>query len=59
MSSIKMVYRHIHKQELNCILYRRMKIRNKYGSSFHKLLHIHHAAYCSYPKMNQTCAANI
>ena len=54
-----MVYRHIHKQELNCILYRRMRIHSKYENSSHKLLHTLHAAYCSYPKMNQTCATNI
>ena len=55
-----MVYRHIHKQELNCILYHRMRIRNKYESSSHKLPHIHHAV-CQVPirRMNQTCTANI
>ena len=57
--TVKMVYRHIHKQELNRILYHRMRTHSKYGSSFHKLPHIHHAVCCSYPKMNQTCAANI
>ena len=38
---------------------RRLFSDTKYGSSFHKLLHIHHAVCCSYPKMNQTCATNI
>ena len=50
---------HIHKQELSYKLCHRMRIHSKYGSSFHKLLHILHAAYYSYLKMNRTCAANI
>lgn len=50
---------HIHKPEWSGKPYRRMRIHSRHGSSSGKLLRIHHAVCCSYPRMNQTYAANV
>nr|DAU37078.1 MAG TPA: hypothetical protein [Caudoviricetes sp.] len=53
----KMVCYHIYNPKLNCTLYHKKRIRNRYRNSFHKLLHIHQLV--CYPTVHQICVTSI